>query len=111
MGSTDSARKTLDDAKIKQLETGMISGVSGVLLNEGRWQFYDVITLLAEARVAIPDAHAAVKLLETVDVLLPEIELNLEPLKEEAKVLEAHLKKLRAEAKPVISPAADAMFR
>ena len=111
VGSTDSARKTLDNAKIRQLETGMISGVSGVLLNEGRWQFYDVITLLAEARVAIPDAHAAAKLLETVDILLPEIELNLEPLKEEAKALEAHLQKLRTEAQPVIADTSAGMFR
>jgi predicted ATP-grasp superfamily ATP-dependent carboligase len=89
----------------------MISGVSGVLLNEGRWQFYDVITLLAEARVAIPDAHAAAKLLETVDALLPEIELDLEPLKEQAKALEAHLQRLREEARPAISQPADGMFR
>ena len=103
--------KTLDDAKIRQLETGIISGVSGVLLNEGRWQFYDVITLLAEARVAIPDAHAAAKLLETLDALLPEIQLNLEPLKVEAKVLEAHLQKLRAEAQPAIADTSSGMFR
>jgi len=88
----------------------MIAGVSGVLLNEGRWQFYDVITLLAEARVAIPDAHAAAKLLETIDILLPEVELNLEPLKEEAKALEAHLQKLRAEAKPAISDTSAGMY-
>jgi uncharacterized protein len=111
VGSTDSARKVLDDAGIRQLETGMISGVSGVLLNEGRWQFYDVITLLAEALPAIPDANAAARLLEVVDVLLPEIKLDLEPLKVQARALEAHLKRLREEARPTISDTSAGMFR
>ena len=111
VGSTDSARKTLADAGVHQLETGVISGVSGVLLNEGRWQFYDVITLLAEAQVAIPDANAAARLLETVDVLLPEVQLNLGPLKEQAKALETHLRKLREEAKPATTDPSAMMFR
>ena len=111
VGSTDSARKTLETAGIRQLETGMVSGVSGVLLNEGRWQFYDVITLLAEAQPAIPDANAAARLLETVDILLPEVKLDLQPLKEQAKALEFHLKQLRDEARPAISDTSAGMFR
>lgn len=111
VGSTDSARKALDDADIPKLETGIISGVSGVLLNEARWQFYDVVTLLAEARATIPDAYAAARLLEALDALLPEIHLNLEPLKEQAKALEAHLQRLREEAKPAITEPAPGMFR
>ena len=111
VGSTDSARKALDDAGIPKLESGIISGVSGVLLNEARWQFYDVVTLLAEARAAIPDAYAATRLLESLDALLPEIKLNLEPLKEQAKALEAHLSRLREEAKPAISETGPGMFR
>src|SRR5213594_3399301 len=88
-----------------------VSGVSGVLLNEGRWQFYDVITLLAEAQPTIPDANAAARLLETVDILLPEVKLDLQPLKEQAKALEFHLKQLRDEARPAISDTSAGMFR
>src|SRR5512136_2669175 len=62
VGSTDRARAELDAKKIDQLETGMIAGVTGVLLNEGRWRNQDVIALLAEARSDVPDAHAAVSL-------------------------------------------------
>ena len=105
-----SARKSLSEAGIQQLETGMISGVSGVLLNEGRWQSYDVITLLAEAQPAIPDANAAARLLEVTDTLLPEIKLNLEPLREQAKALETHLRKLRDEAKPATTTDTSAMM-
>jgi uncharacterized protein len=110
VGSTDSARKTLDDAGIQKLETGIISGVSGVLLNEARWQFYDVVTLLAEAHADMPDAFSAAKLLEATDQVLPEIKLNLEPLREQAKALEAHLQRLREEARPVVSEPTVKMF-
>src|SRR5213083_3010115 len=48
VGSTDRARAELDKHHITQLETGMITGVSGILLNEGRWRNADVIALLAE---------------------------------------------------------------
>ena len=111
VGSTDHARKSLEEAGIPQLETGVISGVAGVILNEARWQEYDAISLLAEARANIPDAYGAARLLEAVDQLLPEIKIDLEPLKEQAKALEAQLSKLRRAAKPVIAEPAAEMFR
>lgn len=102
VGSTDHARKTLVDAGLDLLETGLIAGVSGVLLNEGRWQNYDVISLLAGARPNIPDAFAAARLLEALDKLLPEIQLDLGPLEKQAAELEANLLRLRHEARPVV---------
>src|SRR5437879_8162331 len=42
IGSTDRARAELDKRGIQQLESGMITGVTGVLLNEGRWRNADV---------------------------------------------------------------------
>lgn len=102
VGSTDRARRRLEEAGIDQLETGMISGVSGVLLNEGRWVRFDVISLLAETRSYIPDAAAAAKLVEGVDKLLPNVTIPTEPLEEQAKVIEARVSALREQAKPVI---------
>ena len=98
IGSTDRTRKELKDAKIKPLETGMIYGVSGVLLNEGRWNNYDVITILAEACVNLPDSVAAAKILETLDKLIPEIKIETKPLYEESKKLEKYLQSLRKQA-------------
>jgi len=98
IGSTDRARKELKDAKIELLESGMIYGVSGVLLNEGRWKNFDVITILAEACVNLPDAIAAAKIIEAVDKLLPEIKIETKPLYEESKKLEEYLKTLRKQA-------------
>jgi len=104
VGSTDRARAELDRRKVPQLETGMIAGVSGILLNEGRWQSYDVIALLAEARPNQPDAIAAVALTKALDELLPELEVDLVPLQEQARVLEEHLRRLKVQARPAVAP-------
>src|SRR3989442_11311926 len=80
VGSTDRARAELDKRGIQQLESGMISGVTGVLLNEGRWRDVDVIALRAEARLALPDATAAVGLVKVLDTLLPEDTADLRAL-------------------------------
>jgi len=104
VGSTDRARAELKKRGIQQLESGMISGVTGILLNEGRWRDVDVIALLAEARLALPDATAAVGLVKVLDTLLPEITIDLGPLQEQAKLLEEHLTKLKQQARSVVPP-------
>jgi len=104
IGSTDRARAELDKRGIQQLESGMITGVTGVLLNEGRWRNADVAALLAEARIDIPDARAAAALVHALDLLLPEIEIDLKPLQAQAKALEDHLTKLKQQAAAVVAP-------
>ena len=104
VGSTDRARAELEKRGIRQLESGMISGVAGVLLNEGRWRDADVIALLAEARVAIPDARAAVALVQALDTFLPEISIDLGPLQEQAKELEDQLTRLKQQARHLAPP-------
>ncbi len=100
VGSTDHARAELDKHKIAQLETGMIAGVAGVLLNEGRWRNVDVIALLAEARQDLPDAHAAVSLVHALDELLEEVTVDLGPLQQQARQLEEFLQRLKQQAAP-----------
>lgn len=111
VGSTESATAELEGAGIPFLETGMVSGVAGVLLNEGRWAKYDVIALLAEARPYLPDAHAAARLVEAADRLIPKINIDLSPLLEQAKELETHLQTLKEQAKPVVGEAPSAIYR
>jgi uncharacterized protein len=64
IGSTESARKLLGEYDIQQFQEGVISGVAGVLLNEGKRRGFDVISLLAEARPNYPDARAAARVIE-----------------------------------------------
>jgi uncharacterized protein len=113
VGSTDKARDELAKRSVDLLESGVISGVTGVLLNEGRWKNYDVIALLAEARADLPDAHAAVALTRKLSNLLPELKVELGPLQESSRRLEDYLKRLKNQAKPVVPevPPAPAMYR
>ncbi|MFQ5909784.1 MAG: proteasome assembly chaperone family protein [Thermoplasmata archaeon] len=110
VGSTDEAREELARNGIEQLEVAMISGVSGVLLNEGRWRNIQVESLLAEARPEFPDAHAAAELVKAADLLIPEVEIDLEPLYEQAKEIEESYRKLEQQAKPVTREPHLAMF-
>jgi uncharacterized protein len=110
VGSTDDARKELKKAKIEQLEAGMIYGVSGVLLNEGRWEDFDVITLLAEAFEEIPDALAAAKILESLDKLMPNIKIDTKPLLEQSRKFEEHLRGLRKQVEPPLKEPYKAMY-
>ncbi len=100
VGSTDRARAELDKHKVAQLETGMIAGVAGVLLNEGRWRNVDVVALLAEARQDLPDAHAAVALVHALDELLEDVTVDLGPLQQQARQLEEFLQRLKQQAAP-----------
>ncbi len=102
VGSTEEARKKLDESGVEQLEIGMIPGVSGVLLNEGRWVKFDVISLVAETRGVVPDSLAAAKLVEAVDKLLPQVTIPIEPLVEQAKRIQEHLAALQEQAKPAM---------
>ncbi len=111
VGSNSAAREELEKSKIEQMEIGMIPGVSGVLLNEGRWSNFNVISLLAEAIPDIPDAQAAAKLVEGIDKLIPELEIETEPLLRQATEMENYLTAMREQAKPAMSEPAVQMFR
>jgi uncharacterized protein len=100
VGSTDNARAELKKAGVEQLEVGMVYGISGVLLNEGRWQNFDTMTLLAEACPHVPDALATTKILEALNKLLPNLKIDIKPLLEQSSKFEEHLKGLRQQAKP-----------
>jgi uncharacterized protein len=111
VASMESASAEIEAAGIPYLETGIVSGVAGVLLNEGRWTKYDVVALLGEARPYLPDAHAAAKLVQTADRLLPNVEIDLAPLLDQAKELEAHLQTLKEQAKPVAPEVPASLYR
>jgi uncharacterized protein len=99
VGSSDSARRKLDEAGIVQLETGMITGVPAVLLNEGKWENFDVIALLVQADPRIPDHRAAAKVVQVINRLLPQVEVDVGPLLIEAEEIERRLKTMRSQAK------------
>ena len=92
IGATDWAIEQLNDMGIPLLEAGMIAGMSGVLLGEGRRRKLNMLCIMAEAAGSIPDARAAARVIEKLNKLLPAMELDTEPLLEEAERIEAQIK-------------------
>ncbi|HKZ89674.1 MAG TPA: PAC2 family protein [Thermoplasmata archaeon] len=94
IGSTEKTMDMLRGNGVTVFEEGVITGVAGVLLNEGRKRDFDVITLLSEAHPDYPDARAAARVIETIDKLLLHTELDARPLYEEAERIEMQLKSI-----------------
>ncbi|MFA5862710.1 MAG: PAC2 family protein, partial [Candidatus Thermoplasmatota archaeon] len=67
LGSTQETRDLLTKHKIEQFGNGIITGVSGVLLNLGKKENINAISILAEANPNYPDARAAAKVIEAID--------------------------------------------
>ena len=105
IGSTENARKTLQAKNIPQFKNGIIAGVSGVLLNKGKQENFDVISILSEAHPNFPDARAAASAINVIATVVG-VDINVGPLYEEAERIEKQLKKFHKQAKPMTSGAA-----
>lgn len=103
VGSTERARERLKEANIGIFDHGWITGASGLMLSEGNRLEREVICLLADANPMFPDARSAAKLVEAVDEILPEIQLDLKPLYEEAEKIEENIKSQLEKAKSMIA--------
>ena len=104
IGSNKDMKSILKKHKISETQEGMITGVTGVLLYEGVLMQRDVLCLLAEARASFPDSRAAGSILEKLDVMLPEIKIDPEPLYKEAKEIEKNIRKFMKQSKPTAPP-------
>ncbi|MGA1819479.1 MAG: proteasome assembly chaperone family protein [Thermoplasmatota archaeon] len=100
LSSTSSGKDRLQKAKIPIFPEGLISGIPGVLLNEGKKRNFEVTCLLAEARDNIPDARAAAGIIEVLRDIIPYLEIDLAPLYAEADLLEAKMRGYQRISKP-----------
>lgn len=100
VGSTQKSRKLLKKYNVEIMQEGMVSGLSGILLYEGKKQKFDVACLLAGTHADYPDAKAAAAVLEVVNKMLPEIDIDPEPLYKQAEEIEKQIKTQVDEAKP-----------
>ncbi len=91
VGSTDEMMELLKANNVRIFEGGVIVGLAGVLLNEGLIRGFNVITLLASARADLPDARAAANVSEVIGNMILKSKLDIKPLLEEAKSIEAGL--------------------
>lgn len=100
ISSTPSGRERMNGSEIPVFPEGLISGIPGVLLNEGKKRNFEVTCLLAEARDNIPDARAAATILEKLKDIIPYFEIDLAPLYAEADLLEAKMRGFQKVTKP-----------
>jgi uncharacterized protein len=91
IASTRRAQELYIEPNVTPFLEGVITGIAGVLLNEGRRRGFDVLTLLAEANPEYPDARAAAKVIETINHILLRSSLDPEPLIREAERIEQQL--------------------
>lgn len=101
IASTKRGRAQLEKNNINLFHEGVITGIAGVLLTEGKMRDFDVLGLLAEAHPDYPDARAAATVLEAIDKLLLHIKLDPKPLFQEAEGIEAQLKNLQKQTKVI----------
>ncbi|MDX1610840.1 MAG: PAC2 family protein [Candidatus Thermoplasmatota archaeon] len=71
---------------------GALSGLSASLLVEGNAQDLGVICLFTGVLEDMPDASAAARLVEVLDVLVPGIKMDAKPLEEQAQRFEEQLR-------------------
>jgi uncharacterized protein len=93
-GSTEGARKTLEEYGVEIFKDGMIRGLSGVLLYESVDFGVEIATLLTTANTDLPDPRSATRLLEPLGRMFPEINVDTEPLIKEAEELEARISQM-----------------
>jgi len=91
VASTQKARDLYIDPNTLPFTEGVITGIAGVLLNEGRRRGFDVLTFLAEAQADYPDARAAAKVIETINRILLRTPVDAVPLYHEAERIEQQL--------------------
>ncbi|HXQ94140.1 MAG TPA: PAC2 family protein [Thermoplasmata archaeon] len=91
VASTRKARELYIEPNMTPFMEGVITGIAGVLLNEGRRRGFDVLTFLAEAQAEYPDARAAAKVIEAINRILLRTPLDAVPLYHEAERIEQQL--------------------
>ena len=94
IGTPEENREQLSEMGIPLLNHGVIGGMTGVLLGEGRRRGLNMLAIMAEAAAEYPDARAAARVIHHLDMLLPASKLDTEPLIEEAERIEEQIKSM-----------------
>jgi uncharacterized protein len=94
----EESRKKMEELKIEQLKEGIILGVtSALMLKTDR----PIDSIFAETMSNLPDSKAAAKIIEILDKYLG-MEVDYEPLKEQAAKFEEKLKDLVSKSQQAI---------
>ena len=101
VGAVANSTEALDKLKEKDLpilQLGNINGISGTLLTQTAQKNIPATCILAETLTQYPDPRAAAEVVQGLNKLL-DIEIDYDPLVQEAQEIEARLQKLAEEVK------------
>lgn len=90
--SNPNAKQILTDAGIRTLDDGLVRGLSGVGLFQGKIDGTDTLCILAPANPQLPDPRAAADALETLKKLIPKLNVDPAPLMHEAEEIDARMR-------------------
>ncbi len=93
VASNEKMKQLLNRYNTERIKDGMIAGFTGALLSRITENNDNMICMLTEGHVAYPDSRAAGRLLEKVDEMLTGVNIDLDPLYEEAEKIETEIKK------------------
>ncbi len=107
VGSTDKARKKIQDTGLKTLEHGTVPGIPGILLNEGSMSGQDVIVIIFHTNGEGPDFKSSAELCMAMSKLIPGASCDIPSLQKEAEKAEMVIKEAQEESKHL----KDSMYR
>ena len=98
IGSTDSARKKIEEIGLKVLDHGTVPGIPGMLLNKGSMTNQDVIVIIFNTTGKGPDFKSSANLCLTMSKLIPGASCDIPSLQKEAEKAEAVIKETQEES-------------
>ena len=107
IGNTDSARAKIKESGLKVLEHGTVSGIPGMLLNEGSLTGQDVIVIVFQTEGEGPDFQSSLDLCSAISKLIPGATCNIPLLQKEAEKAQG----IMAEAEEETRHLKDSMYR
>ena len=104
VSSNKKGREQLENAGIRGIQQGIVSGIAGYLIAEGERRGLDVTALLAECNPMYPDARAALIAVEGVSELLDK-EIPIQDLLDDARNIEERVREAFNRAQKTALPA------
>ncbi|MCQ2079230.1 MAG: PAC2 family protein [archaeon] len=90
--SNQEMRDLLKEAEVNTMDDGLIRGMSGVGIFQGKMDGTNTICLISPAHPQIPDPRAASELVEPLQRIVPRLHLDPEPLVLEAEEIESRIR-------------------
>ena len=90
-GSGPGSSKMIKKSKLTPMENGMVRGMTGVILYEGREYGMDVVAMMVPANPSLPDPGAAVSFIDPISSVVKGLRVNPKPLMAEAEEISRRL--------------------